>query len=65
MLQTFSDFPAGFGVVEVGMLGLLSQSGFVLSVASSMVLITRLSSVWFQIILGFVTQFYILKKLPN
>lgn len=65
ILGLISFMPAGFGVVEISLLGLLSQSGFVLSVASSMVLITRLSSAWFQIILGFVVQFYLLKKIPN
>ena len=65
ILGLISFMPAGFGVVEISLLGLLSQSGFVLSVASSMVVITRLSSAWFQIILGFVVQFYLLKKIPN
>jgi len=65
ILGLISFIPAGFGVVEVSLLGLLLQSGFVLSIASSMVLITRLSSAWFQIILGVFTQFYLLKKIPN
>lgn len=65
ILGLISFVPAGFGVVEVSLLGLLLQSGFVLSVASSMVLITRLSSAWFQIILGIVAQLYLLRKIPN
>ena len=64
ILGLISFIPGGFGVVEVTLLGLLLQSGFVLAVAASMLLITRLSSVWFQIFVGFIVQFYLLKKIP-
>jgi len=64
ILGLISFIPAGFGVVEVSLLGFLLKSGFVLSIASSMVLITRLSSVWFHIILGFTVTSYLLKKIP-
>jgi len=64
ILGMISFIPAGFGVVEVSLLGFLLKSGFVLSVASSMVLITRLSSAWFHIIIGFSATSYLLKKIP-
>jgi len=65
ILGLISFIPGGFGVVEVTLLGLLLQSGFVLAVAASMLLITRLSSVWFQIFVGSIVQFYLLKKIPS
>jgi len=64
ILGMISFIPAGFGVTEVSLLGFLLKGGFVLSVASSMVIITRLSGVWFQIILGFSVTSYIFKKIP-
>lgn len=65
ILGMVSFIPGGFGVVEASLMSLLIKSGFVLSVASSMVLITRFSGVWFQIILGFIFQLFILKTLKN
>jgi len=64
ILGMVSFIPGGFGVVEASLMSLLIKSGFVLSVASSMVLITRFSGVWFQIILGFSVTSYLLKKIP-
>jgi len=64
-LGMISFIPGGLGVVEASLMSLLLKSGFVLSVASSMVLITRFSGVWFQIILGFIFQLSILKTLKN
>jgi len=63
ILGIVSFIPGGFGVVEASLLSFLLQAGFALSAASSVVLITRLSSAWFQIILGFIFKFKILKEI--
>lgn len=65
ILGLLSFVPAGFGVVETSLLGLFLQNGFTLAIASSMVLITRLSSAWLQIILGSITQFYMMKGISD
>jgi len=63
ILGMISFIPGGFGVVETSLLGFLLKAGLVVSTASSVVLITRLTGVWFQIILGFIFQFKILKNI--
>jgi len=65
ILGMISFIPGGFGVVEGSLLGFLLQSGFVLSAASSVVLITRLSGVWFQIILGIIVKLGLIKSISN
>jgi len=65
ILGMVSFIPGGFGVVEVSLLGFLLKSGFAVSAASSAVLITRLSGVWFQIILGVVVKLGLLKSIQN
>jgi len=65
ILGIISFIPGGFGVVEASLLNFLLQAGFALSAASSAVLITRLSSAWFQIILGFIFKFRILKDITD
>ena len=65
ILGIVSFIPGGFGVVEASLLNFLLQAGFALSAASSAVLITRLSSAWFQIILGFIFKFRILKDITD
>jgi len=65
ILGVVSFIPGGFIVVEASLLGFLLQSGLVLSAATSAVLITRLSGVWFQIILGFIIKINLLKNISN
>jgi len=65
ILGAVSFIPGGFGVVEASLLGFLLQSGLVLSAATSAILITRFSGVWFQIILGIIIQLHLLKNISS
>jgi len=65
ILGMVSFIPGGFGVVEASLLGYLLKTGLAISAASSVVLITRLSGVWFQIILGFIVKSSLLKNIPQ
>lgn len=53
--------PAGIGVTEASFAGLLVLEGLEIATASSIVLFTRLATIWFATILGFVATRFILK----
>jgi len=65
ILGMVSFIPGGFGVIEASLLGFLLKAGIALSLASSIVLITRLTGTWFSIILGFSFKLFILKNIPS
>lgn len=57
-----SFIPGGFGVTEAGMAGLLVQYGLELSLASAVVLLTRLTGIFFSIFMGLIAKLIILRK---
>ena len=54
--------PGGLGVTEVSMITFLTRRGIDLSLASSLVLFTRMWTMWFVTFLGFITIRIALKK---
>ena len=52
VVGTISFIPGGLGVTELGMTGLLLQSGVVLSTASALVLFIRFMITWSSVIVG-------------
>ena len=56
-----SLIPGGIGVTEVSFLGFLTLHGIEVSIASTIVIIVRLSTIWFATILGLVTMKLVLK----
>ena len=63
ILGVVSFIPGGFGVTEASMLGLLLKAGLALSIASSIVLISRLSGIWFSIVIGIISKLYLFKNI--
>jgi len=62
-LGAISFLPGGFGVTEISMLGLLTKYGLAPSVASALILFTRITSIWFFTIIGLIaTKFVIDSK---
>lgn len=58
-----SFLPGGVGVTELSMVGLLVKSGITLSVASSLTLFIRLTTLWFSTIIGIIVlKFVMIKK---
>jgi len=53
--------PAGIGVTEASFVALLSLHEIDLSLSSSIVLFTRLTTIWFTTILGFIATRFVLK----
>ena len=47
--------PAGVGVTEISVVGFLTNEGITLSLATSIMIMLRLSSMWFLIMVGFIT----------
>ena len=66
---TFSSFlfgalsllPAGVGVTEVSLVGFLTNEGVNLSLATSIMIMIRLTSIWFFTLIGFITTKLFLK----
>jgi len=54
--------PAGIGVTEGSFVALLSLHGIDFSLSSSIVLFTRLTTIWFATIIGFISTRFVLKK---
>jgi len=52
----FSFLPAGIGVTEGSYLGLLVSHGFEISIATAIVLVVRLLTLWYSTIVGFITM---------
>ena len=53
-----SFIPGGVGVTEGSFISILVSNGFEFSVASAVVLIIRLTTIWFATVIGFVTTKY-------
>jgi len=51
---SLSFIPAGLGIIEVGMLGLLLKQGLNFSTSSALILFIRLTNVWFYMFLGII-----------
>jgi len=54
--------PAGIGVTEVSFVGFLTQEGISLSLATSIIIMIRLTSIWFATGIGFLTTKLLLSK---
>jgi len=54
--------PAGIGVTEVSFVGFLTQEGTSLSLATSIIIMIRLTSIWFATGIGFITTKLLLSK---
>jgi len=59
--------PSGLGVTELSFIGLLTNKGIEVSLATSIIIMIRLTSVWFSTIIGIITTKIFLKqkKLDN
>jgi len=57
-----SFLPAGIGVTEGSFVSLLMLQNIDFSLASSLVLFSRLTTIWFATILGFIATRFVLKK---
>jgi len=64
-LGALSFLPGGIGVVEGSLIGTLTTLGINLSVASSLVLFIRFTTIWFATGLGFVAMHSMTKRLAN
>jgi len=53
--------PQGIGVTEISVVGLLINEGITLSLATSIMVMLRLSTMWFLIMVGFITTKLFLK----
>jgi len=62
IIGAISLIPGGFGVSEAGMLGMFIQLGLPVSIATSAVLFTRLTGVWFSFAIGAITNIFYLKS---
>lgn len=54
--------PSGLGVTELSVMGLLTSKGIEISVATSIIILIRLTSIWFSTAIGVVTTKLFLKK---
>jgi len=54
--------PAGIGVTEVSFVGFLTQEGVSLSLATSIIIMIRLTGIWFATGIGFITTKLLLSK---
>lgn len=58
-----SFIPGGLGVTETSMSALLVKSGLIMPIATSLVIFTRLTSIWFYTIIGFIiTRIFIFRN---
>lgn len=63
LLGALSFLPAGIGITEGSFIGFLVSGGLELSLASSLVLFSRLTTIWFATVIGFIaTHGITLKK---
>ncbi|MGI0087182.1 MAG: lysylphosphatidylglycerol synthase transmembrane domain-containing protein [Nitrosotalea sp.] len=62
LLGIISLLPGGLGVTEGSMIAFLASNGVKLAIASSVVLLTRLTTLWFSTIIGFIYVRVIMKK---
>jgi len=65
-LGAVSFLPGGLGVTEISMLALLTKYGLTPSIASALILFSRITSIWFYTIIGLIaTKFVIGSKNIN
>ena len=57
-----SLIPGGVGITEGTFIGLLISEGLTISLATSIVLFVRITTIWFATILGFISTRFVLKK---
>lgn len=57
-----SLIPGGVGVVEGGFTALLTQQNLSLSLAISIVIFVRLTTIWFATIIGFIAMYFTMRK---
>ena len=53
-----SLIPGGVGIVEGGLTVLLTQQGLPISLAISIVIFVRLTTIWFSTIIGFLATYF-------
>ena len=53
--------PAGLGVTELSVIGLLTSKGIEISLVTSIIIMIRLTSIWFATIIGLLTTKIFLK----
>jgi len=61
LFGALSLLPAGVGVTEISLVGFLTNEGINLSLAASIMVMLRLTGIWFVTIVGFVTTKLFLK----
>ena len=61
LFGAISFLPVGIGITESSFVGFLVSHNVELSLASSIVLLTRLTTIWFTTIVGFITYHFVLK----
>jgi len=62
MYGTISFLPAGIGVTEGIFIGLLLSNNLELSIATSLILFIRLTTIWFYTFLGFIALKLTIKR---
>ena len=63
ILGALSFLPGGLGITEVSMLGLYIKYGLTLSLATTLILLIRLTGIWFSTIIGLVViKFFMTKR---
>jgi len=65
LFGAISFLPGGIGITEGSFVGFLVSDGLELSLASSIVLFTRLTTIWFATITGFIAYHFVLKLKIN
>jgi len=63
VLGTVSFLPGGLGITEISMMGFLVNHGTNISLATALVIYTRIMTIWFSTILGFLSAKFALKKI--
>ena len=62
LLGFITFLPAGLGVTELSFLGLLTTEGIQASLATSVIIMIRLTSIWYSTIIGLITSKMFLKE---
>jgi uncharacterized protein (TIRG00374 family) len=65
LFGAISFIPGGIGITEGSLVGFLVSKKVELSIASALVLFTRLSTLWYATILGFITTKFIIHNKNN
>lgn len=63
VLGAISFLPGGLGITEISMMGFLVNQGTNISLATALVIYTRLVTIWFSTLLGFLSVKFALKKI--